>query len=209
MSESLITTIKKHLLREDAGVSSDGVATNSAGDGQVDGIGIGPKGEPGARKRRRDARRQSPQLFAAIRRGGTVEMTHVKEGDPIVNTAPTISDDPDKDQSYPKLKIGKKPSKTQLRRGGADIILDPEIPHRCEDTVDEDRPGGMVRIDLLIRLGLGHVKKINYYRQAIRDPESAVKNPTLRPYVGEVLEQTLDLIFKDAQLYNRFRTLLQ
>jgi hypothetical protein len=24
-----------------------------------------------------------------------------------------------------------------------------------------------------------------------------------------VLEQTLDLIFKDAQLYNRFRTLLQ
>ncbi len=38
---------------------------------------------------------------------------------------------------------------------------------------------------------------------------SAVKNPTLRPYVGEVLEQTMDLIFRDAQLYNRFRTLLQ
>ena len=44
---------------------------------------------------------------------------------------------------------------------------------------------------------------------AIRDPEAAVKNPVLRPFVGEVLEQTLDLIFNDAQLYNRFRTLLQ
>jgi hypothetical protein len=35
------------------------------------------------------------------------------------------------------------------------------------------------------------------------------RNPPLRPYVGEVLEQALDLIFSDAQLYNRFRTLLQ
>jgi hypothetical protein len=58
-----------------------------------------------------------------------------------------------------------------------------------------------------IRSGFGQT--IFYYRQAINDPESAVKNPTLRKYVGEVLEQVLDLVFKDAQLYNRFRTLLQ
>jgi hypothetical protein len=171
MNESLITTIKMHLLREEAGLSSDGIARNSSGGGQVDGIGIGDRGEPGARRKRRDARRRAPKLFAAIRRGGTVEMTHVNEGDTVnVNTTPTISDDPAKDLD-PNRKIGKKPSKKNLRRGDAEIILDPEIPHRYEDTVDEDRPGGMVRIDLLIRLGLGDVKKINYYRQAIRDPE--------------------------------------
>jgi hypothetical protein len=27
----------------------------------------------------------------------------------------------------------------------------------------------------------------------------------MKPCVGEVLKQTLDLIFNDAQLYNRFR----
>jgi hypothetical protein len=32
----------------------------------------------------------------------------------------------------------------------------------------------------------------------IRDPEAAVRNPVLRPYVGEVLEQTLDMIFNEA-----------
>lgn len=87
--------------------------------------------------------------------------------------------------------------------------MNPELPTRFEGVVSEGRAGGTVRIDYLIRLGLGDVKKIFYYRQAINDPESAVKNPTLRKYVGEVLEQVLDLVFKDAQLYNRFRTLLQ
>ena len=130
----------------------------------------------------------------------------IDEGDSIVNTSPTIDKDPKDLDPNPK---GKAPTKKKLRRGDAEIILNPEIPNRYEDVVDEDRPGGMVRIDYLIRLGLGDVKKINYFRQAIRDPEAAVKNPTLRPYVGEVLERTLDLIFKDAQLYNRFPTLLQ
>jgi hypothetical protein len=96
-----------------------------------------------------------------------------------------------------------------LKRGGGVLVLNPELPTRFEDLVDEDRAGGMVRIDYLIRIGLGDVRKINYYRQAIRDPEAAVRNPTLRHYVGEVLERTLDLIFNDAQLFNRFRTLLQ
>jgi hypothetical protein len=63
----------------DAGLSADKVPMNSAGAGKIDGIGVGTRGEPGARKRHRDARRQSPKLFAAIARGGTVEMTHVKE----------------------------------------------------------------------------------------------------------------------------------
>jgi hypothetical protein len=59
-----------------------------------------------------------------------------------------------------------------------------------------------------IRLGLGDVKKIWYYREAIRDPEKGVRNPTLRPYVGEVLEKLIDLIFRDQVLYNRVRAIL-
>jgi len=55
----------------------------------------------------------------------------------------------------------------------------------------------------------GEKRPADVIRAAIRDPEAAVRNPTLRRYVGEVLEQTLDLIFGDSQLYNRFRTLLQ
>ena len=74
------------------------------------------------------------------------------------------------------MKKRKAPAKKNLKRGDAEIVVDPELPHRYEDAVDEDRPGGTVRIDLLIRSGLGRVEKINYYRQAIRDPESAVKS---------------------------------
>jgi hypothetical protein len=86
--------------------------------------------------------------------------------------------------------------------------LKPILPTRFEDRIAEDRAGGTVRIDYLIRCGLGDVKRIFYYRAAIRDPEAAVRNPTTRSYVGEVLKQTLDLIFNDARLYNRFRALL-
>ena len=56
MNESLITSIKRLLLREDGGVSADPVAANSAGGGQVGGIGIGPRGEPGGRRHRRRKR---------------------------------------------------------------------------------------------------------------------------------------------------------
>jgi hypothetical protein len=57
MNESLNTTIMKmRLLREDAGQSADGVATNSSGAGQIDGIGVGPRGEPGGAAHRRRKR---------------------------------------------------------------------------------------------------------------------------------------------------------
>lgn len=116
---------------------------------------------------------------------------------------------PDVVEKTGKPVVDPKKDKKPKGKGGKFIELNPELPTRFESWVAESRSGGTVRIDYLIRLGLGDVKKIFYYRQAISNPEAAVKNPTLRPYVGEVLEQTLDLIFNDAQLYNRFRTLLQ
>ena len=151
---------KPKVAEDAAGLSSDGVATNSAGAGNIDGIGIGAQGEPGGRKRRRDARRKNPKLFAALQRGGIVEMVDYeeearRESDPVVNTAPTIADDPLKERLFPSLKKSKAPAKKNLKRGDAEIVVDPELPHRYEEVVDEDRAGGMVRIDLLIRLGPG------------------------------------------------------
>jgi hypothetical protein len=103
-----------------------------------------------------------------------------------------------------------KKRKTRLLGGGV-IEIHPELPTRQygEDVVDEALPGGISRIDYLIRIGLGDVKKINYFRTAIRSSEVAMRNATFRPYVVEVLERLLSLIFNDAQLYNRVRTLLQ
>jgi hypothetical protein len=102
------------------------------------------------------------------------------------------------------------PSKRSLRRGpDADIVINSVLATRFEDRIAEDRAGGIVCVDYLIRCGLGDVKRIFYYRAAIRYPEVAVRNPTLRKDVGELLEQTLDLIFNDSQLFNRFRTLRQ
>jgi hypothetical protein len=76
----LITTIAKILL-EEAGLSSDGVPTNDVGSGKVGGVGIPPNGEPGAgpRTHREIAKRRNPKLFAALRRGGTFEMSKFSE----------------------------------------------------------------------------------------------------------------------------------
>jgi hypothetical protein len=215
-----INVIRGVLLREDAGLSSDGVPANPAGGGQVDGIGIGARGEPGgvARKKRRIAKLRNPKLFKAMPSEDNVELDLLSDAgqwrfnegkDGAVDTDPTLPNSPADIDPNPKKSKLKTPSKRSLRRGASEILMNPVIPTRFEDVVAEDRAGGTVRIDYLIRIGLGDVKKINYYRQAIRDPEAPFKNATLRPFVGEVLDQTLDLIFNDAQLYNRFRALLQ
>jgi hypothetical protein len=72
-------------LLEDAGVSADGVATNSAGGGKIDGIGVGPHGEPGVdrRRRRRLAKRRNTKLYDAIMRGGTVEVMDYPDEDEV------------------------------------------------------------------------------------------------------------------------------
>jgi hypothetical protein len=231
----------RHILADDAGVSSDGVAPNSAGAGKVDGIGVGPRGEPGVevhrrfkihRRRRKNWKRRYPKFAAAWKKGGVIDMDRIKEDreevpphDRFYSPPPELLelelalqetgdatvrvDNPHHDA----FKLAKAEHRAKKKRKGKDtkfIEYNPELPHHPrigEGVLHGSRP--TVRIDLLIRYGLGDVRKINYYRQVLRDPESAVRNPTLRPYVGEVLEQTLDLIFNDAQLYNRFRTLLQ
>jgi hypothetical protein len=80
-------------------------------------------------------------------------------------------------------------------------LLHPELPRgQFEEVVDEDRAGGTPRIDMLIRLGLGDVKKIWYCREAIRDPQKGVRNPTSRPYASEVLEKLIDTVSRSGSV---------
>lgn len=104
-----------------------------------------------------------------------------------------MSREPDKEQS------GKKPVKK--KKLSQCIDLDPQLPR-----VNEDRDTG--RVDFLIKHGLGDPSKITYYRRAIQDPRASVASALYREYVGEVLDEILDLIFEDQVTYNRIRTQL-
>lgn len=91
------------------------------------------------------------------------------------------------------------------------VIINPPMK-----TTDKDPPVLQMqearqqsRIDYLIRLGLGNQDHLAYYRQAMSNPKRAIMNPNLRKYVAEVLDDILDMIFEDTQMYNRLRTLLQ
>jgi hypothetical protein len=165
VSYSLIDTVRR-VLMEDAGLSSDGVATNNAGRGEIDGIGVGSRPEPGVDPRRRKRR--------LLRRRVTVQ-DRVREE--------LARFDHDEDGNF----IG------NSRLG--------------EDRV---RAGGESHINYLLRLGLADdPSKLAYYRQAVMDPDKAMNNPMLRKYVADVLERILNLLFTDAQFFNRFRTVLK
>lgn len=91
------------------------------------------------------------------------------------------------------------------------IDLEPRLKRvDAQGTVQEDATGiGQARADYAIRLGLGDPDQIYYYRQCVMDPERAVQNPQLRPYVAEVAERALRLIFEDPQMWTRAQQLLK
>jgi hypothetical protein len=86
------------------------------------------------------------------------------------------------------------------------VIINPPLAGD-ENRMNEAR--SQTQVDYLIRLGLGDQDRLNFYRQAIMDPKKANQVPYLRQYVAEVLDLTMDIIFKDPQMYNRVRTKLQ
>lgn len=45
--------LRKEPIKEDGGAMVGGVPANNVGDGAIDGIGIGPRGEPGINKKRK------------------------------------------------------------------------------------------------------------------------------------------------------------
>jgi hypothetical protein len=84
------------------------------------------------------------------------------------------------------------------------VIINPNIDN---GKLNESR--SQTQIDYLIRLGLGDQDHLTWYRKVFANPKMANNNPYLRKYVSEVLEELLDILFSDAQMYNRLRTILQ
>jgi hypothetical protein len=123
-----MTYTLRQLLRHDAGVSNNGVPANNVGGGKIDGIGVGPRPEPGGIRRRRRNRYSSndpsigikyamrrammphdEELDAAFARGGDIEM----------------------------MDYGSTRSTS-----AAKLVVDPEVPHAEE------------RLDQIVRAGL-------------------------------------------------------
>ena len=64
-------------------------------------------------------------------------------------------------------------------------------------------------IDILVKLGLGDPKDLIGYRKAMMDPVSAIATTQYRSQAAHVLEELLDLIFSDQNLYLKIRQLLE
>jgi hypothetical protein len=76
--------------------------------------------------------------------------------------------------------------------------------------VDELREASTQQtIDYLVRLGLGDVTKLIWYRKVFADPHGSVQNPMLRPYVADALSRLFTLATSDPQILNRLKVLLQ
>lgn len=114
---------------------------------------------------------------------------------------PTNNDDTDFDDDGPNSKKKETVQKVDPRQF---VVINPPLE---TDKLTESR--SPTKIDYLIRNGLGDQDHLTYYRQAMADPKKAIMNPNLRKYVAEVLDEVLDIVFNDAQMYNRVRTVLQ
>jgi hypothetical protein len=74
---------------------------------------------------------------------------------------------------------------------------------RLEESVDSSK------VDYILKAGLASDKsKLNYYRRVVQNPKRFPQEPILRPYGGELLDTLLTLVFTDAQMWNRLKTLL-
>jgi len=169
MNRSLINSIRDMWIAEDAGVSGDPVAANSDGAGRVAGLGVpNPEVvgqvEPGGRRRRRKTamdRRLLKTLTPVGRERFYSEQLAEAGNNKVVEVHPVLPKDP-KELSPHLASPKSKPKKRKIRlKDGGVIKIHPKLPHKhFEDVVDEDRAGGTPRIDMLVRLGLGDVKKI-------------------------------------------------
>jgi hypothetical protein len=118
---------------------------------------------------------------------------------------PTNNDDSDFDDD--SSDGGKKNKIIQKVDPKKFVIINPPLHNTEKTNVNEARTQS--QIDYLIRLGLGDMDRLTYYRQVFTNPQKANQTPYLRKYVAETLDLVLDIIFSDAQTYNRVRTKLQ
>lgn len=65
------------------------------------------------------------------------------------------------------------------------------------------------RVDYALKAGLAKNRsKLDYYKRAVAGGAASVKDASLRPYAGELLEELLHMVFSDQMMWNRMKTLL-
>jgi len=198
----------KHLLlkEDDGGLSSDGLATNAVGTGKIAGLGVPPQ--------------ENPADVSTTQDGDG--STSLKALTPVGRQrfySEQLAESKDSIELHPySLRI---PRNFLLTHDSdAEETEDPLLGGGVIEIHPSSQPGSTVRTwwtslaaDLQDRLSdqdrARDVKKINYFRTAIRSSEVAMRNATFRPYVVEVLERLLSLIFTtpssttESGLYSR------
>jgi hypothetical protein len=132
-----------------------------------------------------------------------------------VELRPILPDRPSDKELASHLKVTKKRKMRVPLKGGGEILLHPELPTRNfgESAVDEGRRTAQrptARCDYLCKIGLAgdDIEHLTWYRKVLKDPSICINNSTMRPVISNVLNHILDLVFRDAVLYNRLRLLL-
>ena len=74
-----------------------------------------------------------------------------------------------------------------------------------DDEDPSDRASRKSKVDILLRLGLVPKDEIQKYRRALRNRDSALKNPDLRKKLDNLLDKLLDFSTSDSAVYQKLR----
>ena len=74
-----------------------------------------------------------------------------------------------------------------------------------DDEDPSDRASRKSKVDILLRLGLVPKDEIQKYRRALRNRDSALKNPDLRKKLDNLLDKLLDYSTSDSAVYQKLR----
>ena len=197
---SVIADVRRMML-EDAGLSAAGVATNNAGAGKIDGIGVGARGEPGVELPRR--RRRKHRLQRHARRREQFKETRLYR---------------DMDIPYAKVELSDYDVNGELKPVNERFTpVDDEVQllekFRADDVIGTGRPERPLKAshhrvggDLLaplVSLGLGA------YKDVIADIDEALDDPEGRKQLGELASLVFEVLRTDPTAYRRTQQLLR
>ncbi len=93
----------------------------------------------------------------------------------------------------------KKPKPKDKKGTKARVDIDPVLKESRDQS----------HIDILVKLGLGDPNDLIGYRKAMMDPVGAISTTQYRKQAAHVLEELLDLVFSDQNLYLKIRQILE
>ena len=89
-----------------------------------------------------------------------------------------------------KLRVAE--STFTLSQETVDLFIDAVLTEQLDD-----------KLEKLLRVGMGDKDQLNKYRQALSNPDSAVRTVVLRKYIVDVLDKLMKLVTDDPVMYQR------